>query len=75
MAAALATNGWPDAHFIVDQGRSGKQPTGQLQQGNWCNAIGTGFGIRPDTPTNDPNADAFVWIKRTISYPLFYITR
>ncbi|KAF3217731.1 hypothetical protein TWF106_000242 [Orbilia oligospora] len=58
----LRQNGW-DAHFIVDQGRSGKQPTGQGQWGDWCNAIGTGFGIRPDTATNDALLDAFVWIK------------
>ncbi|KAK6502717.1 hypothetical protein TWF506_003292 [Arthrobotrys conoides] len=61
-APLLKQNGW-DARFIVDQGRSGKQPTGQGQWGDWCNAIGTGFGIRPDTPTNDVNVDAFVWIK------------
>ncbi|KAK6342260.1 hypothetical protein TWF730_001737 [Orbilia blumenaviensis] len=58
----LKSNGW-DAHFVVDQGRSGKQPTGQQQWGDWCNAIGTGFGIRPDTPSTDPLLDAFVWIK------------
>lgn len=29
-----------NAHFITDQGRSGKQPTGQLAWGDWCNVIG-----------------------------------
>ncbi|KAI5803675.1 1,4-beta-D-glucan cellobiohydrolase C [Geopyxis carbonaria] len=63
MSSALASEGWSGATFIVDQGRSGKQPTGQLQQGDWCNALGTGFGIRPDTATGDALNDAFVWIK------------
>lgn len=63
MSTALASEGWTGATFIVDQGRSGKQPTGQIQQGDWCNVIGTGFGIRPDTATGDALNDAFVWIK------------
>ncbi|KAJ6263886.1 Exoglucanase-6A [Drechslerella dactyloides] len=63
LAPLLKNNGWPDPHFIVDQGRSGKQPTGQQEWGDWCNAIGTGFGTRPDSPTSDPLLDAFVWIK------------
>lgn len=67
MASALATAGWPNSHYIVDQGRSGKQPTGQIQQGDWCNARGTGFGTRPGIPTGAESAgglvDAVVWIK------------
>lgn len=39
-APLLAARGW-NAHFITDQGRSGKQPTGQLEWGAWCNALGT----------------------------------
>ncbi|RYP40886.1 hypothetical protein DL767_001367 [Monosporascus sp. MG133] len=62
-APMLRDSGWPDARFIIDQGRSGKQPTGQIQQGHWCNAVGTGFGLRPSTNTGDPLADAFVWVK------------
>jgi cellulose 1,4-beta-cellobiosidase len=62
LAPLLKSNGW-DAYFVVDQGRSGKQPTGQQQWGDWCNAVGTGFGTRPDTATTDPLLDAFVWIK------------
>ncbi|KAK0614603.1 1, 4-beta cellobiohydrolase [Immersiella caudata] len=58
----LAGKGFP-ARFIVDQGRSGKQPTGQIEQGHWCNAIGTGFGMRPTSNTGHSLADAFVWIK------------
>ncbi|KAI5840756.1 putative 1,4-beta-D-glucan cellobiohydrolase C [Morchella snyderi] len=63
MGPALASNGWANAYFIVDQGRSGMQPTGQIAQGDWCNQIGTGFGIRPDTATTDALLDAFVWVK------------
>lgn len=43
--------------------RNGVQPTGQLAWGDWCNVIGTGFGVRPTTSTGDALADAFVWVK------------
>jgi cellulose 1,4-beta-cellobiosidase len=59
----LEGQGWTGVKFIVDQGRSGKQPTGQLEWGHWCNALGTGFGTRPTPNTGDAWADAFVWIK------------
>ncbi|KAK2596076.1 hypothetical protein N8I77_013583 [Diaporthe amygdali] len=52
-----------DAHFITDQGRSGKQPTGQTAWGDWCNALGTGFGLRPSSNTGLDIEDAFVWVK------------
>ncbi|KAK4211312.1 family 6 putative glycoside hydrolase [Rhypophila decipiens] len=58
----LNAAGFP-AHFITDTGRSGKQPTGQLEWGHWCNAIGTGFGMRPTANTGLDIQDAFVWIK------------
>lgn len=58
----LVAQGW-NAHFITDQGRSGKQPTGQLEWGHWCNAVGTGFGMRPTANTGLEIQDAFVWIK------------
>ncbi|KAK1834929.1 1, 4-beta cellobiohydrolase [Podospora conica] len=58
----LEAQGFP-AQFITDQGRSGKQPTGQLEWGHWCNAVGTGFGPRPSTNTGLAIQDAFVWIK------------
>ncbi|EPS39620.1 hypothetical protein H072_6567 [Dactylellina haptotyla CBS 200.50] len=61
-APLLKSNGW-DAHFITDQSRSGKQPTGQNEWGDWCNAMGTGFGLRPSSNTGDALLDAFVWIK------------
>ncbi|KAI0418420.1 hypothetical protein EKO27_g10090 [Xylaria grammica] len=61
-APLLKSNGW-DAHFITDTGRSGHQPTGQNEWGDWCNAKGTGFGIRPSASTGSDLLDAFVWIK------------
>lgn len=62
MGPLLSNAGW-DAHFITDQGRSGKVPTGQSAWGSWCNQKGTGFGIRPSANTGDDLLDAFVWIK------------
>ncbi|KAJ4306054.1 1,4-beta-D-glucan cellobiohydrolase cel6a [Collariella sp. IMI 366227] len=58
----LSAAGFP-AHFITDTGRNGKQPTGQLQWGDWCNVIGTGFGVRPTSNTGLEIQDAFVWVK------------
>ncbi|KAK3370704.1 1, 4-beta cellobiohydrolase [Podospora didyma] len=58
----LNAAGFP-AKFITDQGRSGKQPTGQTEWGHWCNVIGAGFGTRPTTNTGLDIEDAFVWIK------------
>lgn len=62
LAPLLSSAGW-NAHFITDQGRSGKQPTGQKEWGDWCNAIGTGFGMRPSANTGLEIEDAFVWVK------------
>lgn len=62
IAPLLSSAGF-DAHFITDQGRSGKQPTGQSAWGDWCNAVGTGFGVRPTTDTGLDLEDAFVWVK------------
>lgn len=61
-APMLKSLGW-DAHFITDTGRSGKQPTGQNEWGDWCNSKGTGFGLRPSANTGDELLDAFVWVK------------
>tara|TARA_R110002003_G_scaffold141_25_gene13040 strand:+ start:5306 stop:6064 length:759 start_codon:yes stop_codon:yes gene_type:complete len=61
-APLLRAEGFP-AHFIVDVGRSGKQPTGQQAWGDWCNVQGAGFGPRPTTNTGDALVDAFVWVK------------
>ncbi|KAH6661528.1 exoglucanase-6A [Plectosphaerella plurivora] len=61
-APLLRSRGF-DAKFIVDQGRSGKQPTGQVEWGHWCNSRGVGFGARPSTNTGNTLIDAVVWIK------------
>ncbi|KAH6611731.1 glycoside hydrolase family 6 protein [Chaetomium sp. MPI-SDFR-AT-0129] len=58
----LNAAGFP-AKFITDTGRSGKQPTGQTEWGHWCNAVGTGFGLRPSANTGHDLLDAFVWVK------------
>lgn len=63
----LTQNGWPNTHFLVDQSRSGHQPTSQIEQGDWCNVINSGFGIRPGTTPDDALLDAFVWVKRKCS--------
>lgn len=61
-APLLRAEGFP-ANFIVDTGRSGRQPTGQVEWGDWCNIKGTGFGQRPTTSTGNNLVDAFVWVK------------
>ncbi|KAL5118535.1 hypothetical protein ACEQ8H_003550 [Pleosporales sp. CAS-2024a] len=62
IAPLLTKNGFP-AHFMTDTSRNGVQPTKQQAWGDWCNVIGTGFGIRPSTTTDDPLLDAWVWVK------------
>ncbi|KAG8904896.1 Beta-glucosidase cel3A, partial [Tulasnella sp. 408] len=57
----LSAQGFP-AHFIVDQGRSGREKLRDAW-GNWCNIEGAGFGMRPTTNTPDSLIDAIVWIK------------
>jgi cellulose 1,4-beta-cellobiosidase len=58
----LRAQGFP-ARFIVDTGRSGKQPTGQVAWGDWCNVKNAGFGQRPTAQTGHSLVDAFVWVK------------
>jgi len=57
----LASAGFP-AHFIVDQGRSGKQNLRQAW-GDWCNVANAGFGTRPTTNTGNSLIDSIVWVK------------
>lgn len=61
-APLLKAEGFP-AHFIVDTGRAGKQPTQQQAWGDWCNVKGAGFGTRPTINTDNALVDAFVWVK------------
>ncbi|KAF4964961.1 hypothetical protein F66182_18044, partial [Fusarium sp. NRRL 66182] len=63
LSPLLTSNGWPNAHFIMDTSRNGVQPTKQQAWGDWCNVIGTGFGVPFTTNTGDPLEDAFVWVK------------
>lgn len=62
LAPLLTSAGFP-AHFITDVSRNGVQPTAQQAWGDWCNVIGTGFGVRPTTNTGNALEDAFVWVK------------
>jgi endoglucanase len=34
-----------------------------LQAGNWCNAVGSGNGLRPSANTGVPLVDAYLWVK------------
>ncbi|KAJ3042363.1 hypothetical protein HDV00_007497 [Rhizophlyctis rosea] len=57
-----------DAHFIVDQGRSGVSPIpGRQALGDWCNVANAGFGTRPSSATSATlgisRLDAVVWVK------------
>ncbi|KAG5923449.1 hypothetical protein E4U61_003350 [Claviceps capensis] len=63
LSPLLERHGWEGARFITDQGRAGRQPTGQTSWSHWCNAKGTGFGLRPSANTGDALLDAFVWVK------------
>jgi cellulose 1,4-beta-cellobiosidase len=62
IAPFLEQNGFP-AHFIVDQGRAGRQPGGRQEWGHWCNIQDSGFGPRPDINPSTEILDAIVWIK------------
>ncbi|KAJ2931084.1 hypothetical protein H1R20_g6000, partial [Candolleomyces eurysporus] len=60
----LETAGFP-AHFIVDQGRSGKAGI-RTSWSQWCNIKNAGFGTRPTADQavlNNENVDAIVWVK------------
>ncbi|KAL8336536.1 hypothetical protein RB601_000383 [Gaeumannomyces tritici] len=62
LAPHLVEEGFP-ARFIVDQGRSGRQPTNRDSWAEWCNIKGAGFGARPSADTGVETLDAFVWVK------------
>ena len=55
-------------HFVVDTSRNGRgpwtPPAGVYPDPqDWCNPPDRGLGIRPTTDTDDPLADAFLWVK------------
>jgi endoglucanase len=54
-------------HFVVDTGRNGHgawTPTVTYPDPQvWCNAPGSGVGLRPTRATGVPLADAYLWIK------------
>lgn len=61
LAPLLQSAGF-NAHFIVDQGRSGVQNL-RVAWGDWCNIKGAGFGTRPTTSTGSDYIDSIVWVK------------
>ena len=56
------------SHFVVDTGRNGQgpwTPTATYPDPQvWCNAPGSGVGLRPTRATGVALADAYLWIKR-----------
>jgi cellulose 1,4-beta-cellobiosidase len=58
----LISGGGMPCKAIVDTGRNAVQGN-RLEWGNWCNVIGSGFGVRPSSETGDSLTDAFVWVK------------
>ncbi|TDZ33144.1 1,4-beta-D-glucan cellobiohydrolase CEL6A [Colletotrichum spinosum] len=62
LTPALKEAGYP-ANYLLDQGRSGKQPTGRQIWGDWCNIKEVGFGARPTVKTGIDTLDAIVWVK------------
>lgn len=60
----LEKAGFP-AHFIVDQGRSGRAKI-RTSWSQWCNIKNAGFGTQPTADQavlKNPNVDAIVWVK------------
>jgi endoglucanase len=48
------------AHFVVDTSRNGN---GSAPKDEWCNPAGRKIGLAPSTETQNPLADAWLWIK------------
>ncbi|WP_078856930.1 glycoside hydrolase family 6 protein [Streptomyces sp. NBRC 109706] len=52
------------AHFVVDTSRNGDGPWEEGGDESWCNPPDRALGTPPTTRTDDPLADAYLWIKR-----------
>ena len=50
-------------HFVVDTGRNGNGSYPGALRNRWCNPPGRALGSLPTLTTNEPLADAFLWIK------------
>ncbi|KLO07098.1 cellulase [Schizopora paradoxa] len=61
LAPLLQQNNFP-SQFIVDQGRSGVSGI-RTAEGDWCNVLGAGLGMRPTTDTGNDLIDSIVWVK------------
>ena len=58
----------PTTHFVIDTSRNGlgpwQYPVGEYPaHEDWCNPPDRGLGLRPDTTTDVPLVDAYLWIK------------
>jgi endoglucanase len=58
----------PTTHFVIDTSRNGlgpwQDPVGVYPaHEDWCNPPDRGLGLRPDTTTEVPLVDAYLWIK------------
>ncbi|THH06675.1 hypothetical protein EW145_g3921 [Phellinidium pouzarii] len=61
LAPLLQQNNFP-SQFIVDQSRSGVSGI-RTAEGDWCNVLGAGLGMRPTTDTGNTLIDSIVWVK------------
>lgn len=64
MAKTLEMYGFKNHGFIIDTSRNGKGGI-RSKWGNWCNIRGAGLGERPraDPEPDQPNIDAYFWVK------------
>ncbi|GAA2976790.1 endoglucanase [Microbacterium terrae] len=58
----------PSTRFVIDTSRNGlgpwQYPAGEFTvHEDWCNPPDRGLGLRPDTTTDVPLVDAYLWIK------------
>jgi endoglucanase len=56
-------------HFVIDTSRNGNGPppvckTEQDSEGCWCNPAGRALGTPPTWTTEDPQVDAYLWLKK-----------
>jgi cellulose 1,4-beta-cellobiosidase len=65
LAPYLQSQGFP-AHFIVEQGRSGRQNI-RNSAADWCNVQNAGFGIRPTTNTSS-SYSSFIFLSPFFLY-------
>jgi endoglucanase len=50
-------------HFVIDTGRNGNGSYPGALRSRWCNPPGRALGTLPTLTTNEPLADALLWVK------------